>query len=473
MLRGLGMLLRVFISSRIGEEGMGVYQLISSAYFLFITLAHAGISATVTRRSAKKLSLGKSAGGEVAAGVRLSLITGIFSALLMLVTAPPISRYWLADTRATYSLFTLSLSLPFVACCSVLSAYFTATRQVLYGCSAQLLEQVTRIAVSALAFYLTKSAPLGIMLSAVYFANTLSEAVSCLFLTAVYSKNKPPFAKRESMSLIARQSMPIAASKLLSSALHTAENMLVPSALALYCGSRQAALADFGALKGMALPLMFFPFSFISALSTLLLPEIAQAGVTGGKSRTGALIDKTCSLTLTLSTLIAGLFFFNADLLGALIYKSERVSMIIRVLSPIIPFMYLDSICDGLLKGLNKQRQVLYNNCVDSGIRILLVLVTLRFTGIVGFLAIMVLSNILICMLNLRLLTKSAGLKIDFLRWFAVPFGCAGASAIVTNFLLPMCATLPKKLLWAAAFCLFFIVFRLFFEAKFKKTKNS
>lgn len=473
ILRGLGMLLRVFISTRIGEEGMGVYQLISSAYFLFITLSHAGIAVTVTRRAATKLSQGKSAGGVVASGIRLSLITGILSALIMLVSAPIVSRYWLADTRATYSLITLALSLPFVSCCGVLSAYFTATRQVSYGCGAQLLEQITRIAASAVAFYITKSAPLGIMLAAVYFANTLSEAVACLFLAAVYSKNKTPYTKRESIREISVQSMPVAASKLLSSGLHTAENMLVPSALALYCGSRQAALADFGALKGMALPLMFFPFSFISALSTLLLPEIAEAGVRGGKARTSSLIDKTCSLTLTLSTLIAGIFFLNADTLGALIYKSERVSMIIRVLSPIIPFMYLDSICDGLLKGLGKQRQVLYNNCIDSGIRIVLVILTLKFTGINGFLAIMIFSNVLICMLNLRILTKSAGLKINYLQWFLLPFGCVLISAIVTKFLLPMCATLPKKLLSTSVFCLFFVVLRLFFNLKFKKTKIS
>lgn len=473
LLRGLGMLFRIYISSRIGEQGMGVYQLISSAYFLFITLAHAGISATVTRLCAKRLSMSQSAGGVIRAGIKLALLTGIASGALMLACSPIIARYWIADTEATYSLVTLAFSLPFVSVCGVLSAYFTAKRQVTYGCTAQILEQLTRLAAAATAFVLTKNAPLGIMLAAVYFANTLSEAVSCLFLFIVYSRKKEIPGIRESARSIAMQSMPIAASKLMSSALHTSENMLVPRALTAFCGSREAALADFGALKGMALPLMFFPFSFISALSTLLLPEITEAGVRGGQKRTAAIISKTCSITLTLSTMVAGVFFMHADALGTMIYSSDRVALMIKVLSPIIPFMYLDSICDGLLKGLGKQRQVLYNNCIDSLSRLILVVMILRKTGIYGFLGIMVLSNVLISMLNLRLLTKSVSLKIDVLQWFLVPFLCTAVSAIITNFLLPLCATVPKKLLSGVVFCLIFLVLRVFLSDKIKIYKNN
>lgn len=61
-LRGLGMIFRIYISGRIGEEGMGLYQLISSVYFLFITLAQSGISVTVTRLCAQKFALRDSLG---------------------------------------------------------------------------------------------------------------------------------------------------------------------------------------------------------------------------------------------------------------------------------------------------------------------------------------------------------------------------------------------------------------------------
>ena len=56
---------------------------------------------------------------------------------------------------------------------------------------------------------------------------------------------------------------PVEGGRALSSALHTAENMLVPACLAVYLaasGGRTAALEQYGTLKGMALPLLNFPF---------------------------------------------------------------------------------------------------------------------------------------------------------------------------------------------------------------------
>ena len=44
ILRGLGVFLRVYLSKKIGAEGMGLYQLILSIYMLFATFATAGVS---------------------------------------------------------------------------------------------------------------------------------------------------------------------------------------------------------------------------------------------------------------------------------------------------------------------------------------------------------------------------------------------------------------------------------------------
>ena len=476
LLRGLGMLFRIYISSRIGEEGMGVYQLISSVNFLFITIAQSGLSVTVTRLCAERFAHADraGAGNVLKSGISVALFTGFGAMGLMLSLSSVISKYWIGDARALLSLRVLAFSLPFIAICGMFSAYFIADKNVVNGCTAQIIEQLSRLAVAAVAIVFFADRGMDVMLAAVVAANTVSEALSCFYLALRYMLSKKPAAVRRQSyaAAIARGAAPVALSRYLSSALHTAENMLVPSAMAMYTHSRSDALADFGALKGMALPLLFFPFSLLNALSTLLLPEITEAHARGDHRKSTQIINRTCSVTLVSSIMVAGVFFVFADSLGMLIYKSEKVSYIIKVLSVIVPFMYLDSICDGLLKGLGKQKQVLYNNCIDSGTRIIAVIVLVPVFGLNGFLAVMVISNVMVSLLNLRLLLKTSGVKLDFLGWFLKPFVFAVLSAIVTKFLTPLCATVTKTALGCTLFCLIFALLTLIFEGKNKFYKN-
>lgn len=67
----------------------------------------------------------------------------------------------------------------------------------------------------------------------------------------------------------------------MASVLQAGESVLIPACLAAYLGTRAEAVAQYGSLKGMALPLIFFPFSVLAALSGLLMPEITRAHTAG------------------------------------------------------------------------------------------------------------------------------------------------------------------------------------------------
>lgn len=61
-------------------------------------------------------------------------------------------------------------------------------------------------------------------------------------------------------------------------------------------------------LKGMAMPLLFFPSSFLSTLSTLLIPEISEAHTLNKTAKVERMVNHTLHITLTLSILISGIF---------------------------------------------------------------------------------------------------------------------------------------------------------------------
>ena len=143
----------------------------------------------------------------------------------------------------------------------------------------------------------------------------------------------------------------------------------------------------------MAMPLLFFPASFLNSVSTMLIPEVSQAAARGNRSEVKKTVEKAVGITLPLSLLAAFAFLFFAYDIADIVYGDSDVGYILRVLSPIVPFMYLESVASGLLKGLDGQMKMLRYNFVDSAARIAAVLLLVPHTGISGYLMIMTVSN--------------------------------------------------------------------------------
>ena len=62
--------------------------------------------------------------------------------------------------------------------------------------------------------------------------------------------------------------------------------------------------------------------------------------------------EKIIKLTLLCGFICGSIFFVGGEKIGILIYKSLDVGILIKFLSPIVPLMYLDSICDGICAGV-------------------------------------------------------------------------------------------------------------------------
>ena len=102
----------------------------------------------------------------------------------------------------------------------------------------------------------------------------------------------------------------------------------------------------------------------------------------------------------------------------------------IRVLGLVAPFMYLESMVDGILKGLGEQLATFRYSLLDSALRILGIVVLLPRYGIWAFLGIMAASNLLTFALNTRRMLRRARMRPGWWSWFVRPalFGllCTG-----------------------------------------------
>lgn len=406
VLRVLGMVFRVYIAARLNSEGMGLYQLILSVYMVFTSLASAGINVASTRLAAQSLARGKGMAATLRGLCTTALAMGTAAMLAQAALAQPAARYLLHDARAELSLMILAPSLPFIAVAGALRGCFLAKRSVHPNVISQLVEQAVRMAVAAAALRILAGWGAGYGCAAVLIGNTVSEAVSCL-LMAAFAWREPsfrpgageplhPYTQRELWDIV----LPVEGSRLLASALQAAESSLIPYCLALYLGDRTEAMAQYGNLKGMALPLLFFPFSVLAALSSLLMPEITRAYTRRDTAATNRLIGAMAKATGAFSVLAgAGFVLLGAPLAEAL-YRDPQVGTYVHVLGFVAPFMYFESMVDGVLKGLGEQLATFRYSLVDSALRIAGIWLLLPRFGMVGFLAVMIFSNLLTCTLN-------------------------------------------------------------------------
>ena len=459
LLRGAGLLLRVLLANVLGEAGMGLYSLTFTVYNLFITLAQSGIGVAVTRLTAEYLALQQEGRmrGALKSCLKWAAILGIASGTLLFLGASFLARQWIGNSACAPALKILAFSLPFLAVSGCFNGYFLGRRRVQPGCVAQTIEQAVRLGIVAMAVLIFRGTGMAQLLGAVVAANTVSEGVSCVFLALLAGKGACPSIPMEK-GRIRRIALPVAASRYLSTALHTTENMLIPLAIARYCGDYARGLAEFGALKGMAIPLLFFPASFLTALSSLLVPEVTETSARAEWRATGRIVGNALGITASLSIMIGGVFWVYGRDLGQLLYKSDTVSMMLRVLAPITPFMYMDTIADGLLKGLDQQGKAFRNNMIDSILRIFLTVLLVPTFGIKGFLGVMVFSNILVCTLNMATLLKSCGFSVRWREWVFKPLAALGLATAIHAF-LPLGEGMGQCLLGALLWCGIYLLF--------------
>ena len=445
LLRFAGIIFKVWLAAEIGSEGIGLYQLIFSFYVLASTFATSGISTAVTRLVAEESALGSKSGilKILHRAISITLLLAVLTVAVVYFSAETIAVRLIGDKRAVAALKILPFSLPFMGISSCYRGYFIAREKVTPNVFTQIMEQILRILLCL--FLVKKFASRGLSQAsaAVMAGDVFSEILGFVLLYAIFffdkrklstkGRKNPPFSVAGKIVNIA---LPITSGRYLNSILRTFENVLVPKTLSKHSLNSQSALSQFGMIKGMALPILFFPSAILNAVSTLLIPEISRNVALGRQGVVKESVRKILKLTSVISFVFAAIFLVAGDKIGLLIYKEKTVGFLIKALAPIVPFMYLDSISDGILKGLDQQRFTFKSAISDSVIRILLIISVVKVWGLIGFIGIMYFSNFLTCFLNVGRLLKVSGAKLDFSKEIVLPILLATAISFIFNTVL-------------------------------------
>lgn len=424
----IGMSFRVYLANKIGSEGMGLFTLIMSTFIMATTIAISGIRVTTTRLIAEELGKNNTSNIKeiMKSSIFYSLLFSVLIFSIMYYGAEFIGEHFIKDTRSIVPLKILSFSLPFIGVGACFHGYFYGMRKVIRSVSADIVESAVMmgIIVSFMGIYLDKG--LDFTCALISVGMSVGNIMSTVYFYILFIFDKIPKSpntqnKNFGVSKIFSISFPIACSAYIQMGLKTIEDLLIPDALRKFGSSSSSSLAIFGVIKGMALPMLYFPAVFLSSFSTLIIPEISEAFALNQRKRVNYIISEVFKFTLLIAIFSTGLFMIFSNEFGTNLYNDEKVSIMLKVLAPLIPFMYLDRIVDGSLNALDEQMATLKFNLIDMSMRLFLIIYLIPKKGIEGFIFVLFAGTLLNSSLSIGKLLKVTKLEFKIFDWILKP----------------------------------------------------
>ena len=412
LMRCIAMGFQGWLAARIGAAGIGLYGLVMSVELLASTVAVSGIRFAVTRLVSEELGLGRGRGVSAAMS-RAALYALFFGALSMLALtyfAEGAGFLWIGDARTVKPLRILAWGLPCIALSSVLSGYFTAAARTWKPSLVHLIEQCAAVMLVARLLSAVPEGDIELACAAICAGVTGADILSCALMLAFYAgdRRRHGSGEGESVRLTARlleTALPLAVSAYARSALSTLEHLLVPRGLKKSGLGADAALAGYGTIHGMAMPAIGFPSCLLAALAENVIPELTTRQVRGEREAIRREVRSLLALSAAFALASAAALYALAPLIADGLFASPESARYIRLLCPLVPFMYLDTVVDGCLKGLGRQVWSMAVNILDAALGVILVYTLLPIGALGAYVGIIYFNELM----NLAL--SAAGLR--------------------------------------------------------------
>ncbi|MDE5891923.1 MAG: polysaccharide biosynthesis protein [Acetatifactor sp.] len=418
--RIIGFFYRIYLSRLFGEEGMGIYQLLSPVLALSFSLTAAGFQTAISKFVAAQAGRENTAFPSrrpMVMGLLLTVPLSLACTAALYLKSDYIAVSLLQEPRTAAMIRILAPSIPLSAIHACINGYFYGIKKAGVPAGTQLFEQCCRVACVYLvsAYILAQGhtpsinvAVLGLtigegcsMLAALLAAwyhfskNACPQGIRSRKLSPSHSTAAPGYGQLLSMII------PLTANRIVLNLLQSVESVSIPTGLRSYGYDNATALSVYGVLTGMAFPMIFFPNALTGSVSVMLLPMISESYAKGDEEGIRRAVLRTVKYCFILGFSCMGFFLLTGKLLGEGLYRSPLAGHFIRTLSLICPFLYLDNTLSSILQGLGMAGRLFLINVTSLLVRLLFILLTVPRLGIQGYLYGLLVSQILQCILYL------------------------------------------------------------------------
>ena len=402
---------QVFLSGRIGAEGIGLLQLVLSVGALAMTVGMGGIRTATMYLSAEVI-------GQKRTQTMVWVLSGciVYSFLLSTAVgmvvyhcAPWLADHWIGNLSTVSAIRLLAAFLPVNCLCGVMVGYFTGVNRIGTLVAVEIFEQLFSMLLTILLLTLWAGSDPSRACLAVIMGSGSGACLTLICLLILKKKDRFPAGERISIrKKLWETAVPLAVADNVKAGISTTENLMVPKRLALYPAS-MAPLAEFGMVCGMVFPVLMFPAAILFGLAELLIPELARCNAAGSTKRIHYLAGRSLRIALIYGCVCGGILFLAADSLCAKFYHTVEAGRYLRWFAVLAPMLYCDAIVDAMTKGLGQQKKCVRNNIITSALDVVFLFILLPKYGMTGYFVSFFVTHLLNFVLSVCLLKKLIG----------------------------------------------------------------
>lgn len=405
--------LNLWITQKAGSAAVGMIALVGT-FFQFASVASGGGGYICASRFVSE-ELGKSKGDPeriLRYAVSFSLLLGIPAAAGITMTAPYIGEHFFHSSDMASPVRILAFILPIGGITACLKGWCNAVCRISTAAFCDILEFVVKTSVLGMFLLRVQHSDVHSICVMLALSIAAGNGVSLAVLLWDFYTHRIKAQEKADKNFISylKYAVPVFLGGCLTSALSTANDALIPITLRQSGSSAESALAQFGIFEAIVIPVLFFPSTVLCVLSGLLLPESARAEAAGKKARLQYLTKRAVSLTMIFSLFVSGVLFMFGEFIAEMMGAEPLAGRMIRLLAPVVPFIYLEIVLEAIIKGIGRQKFSSMNYLAEYAVRISVVLVCIPLMGFYGIVLSYYLSNILGNSMRLWEVLKITGL---------------------------------------------------------------
>lgn len=364
--RLFGFIFRVYLSRKLGAEGLGFYQIASSIMGIFMTLVASGLPLVTAKMCASYEHTEQIEKKNicVTSATVVALIVSIISTIIIIFFRPVFVSF--LGNKIVVDL--MLLMCPAI----IFSAIYAVFRGALWGKNSffwvsftELVEQIIRLILTFILLYSVQDMLTATRVTAKAFSITC--LISAILVTVIYfiDGGRLKFKKGEYKKLI-KSSSSITGVRIASSLIQPLTATLIPLLL-VKCGySPSQAISEYGILMGMTFPLLFAPLSVVGSLSMVLIPKISTLKVSNKYDEIALNVENSVNTSLFLSMLLIPLFLSCGDLIGIVLFDNIQAGIYLQLSAVCILPIVLSNITSSILNALSLEMKSFVNYIIGS-----------------------------------------------------------------------------------------------------------